>query len=80
MSVRGLGLMAGLELRKPDGLPATDEALRVIKTMLQRGYILLPEGEHSNVLSFTPPLTITEAQLRETIATLEEILATDSHR
>ncbi|MCU0785012.1 MAG: aspartate aminotransferase family protein [Verrucomicrobia bacterium] len=79
MSVRGVGLMAGLELRKPDGSPATEEALRAIKAMLPRGYILLPEGEHSNVISFTPPLTITETQLAATVNELKNILITDGH-
>jgi 4-aminobutyrate aminotransferase-like enzyme len=72
---RGLGLMVGLELLKPEGSPATEESLRVIKAMLQRGFILLPEGEHGNVISFTPPLTITEAQLQRTVATLAEVLS-----
>jgi 4-aminobutyrate aminotransferase-like enzyme len=74
VSARGLGLMAGLELRHADGAPATADALRVIKAMLHRGYILLPEGEHSNVISFTPPLTITEAQLATTVRFLTEVL------
>ncbi|MBI3874668.1 MAG: hypothetical protein HY300_01600 [Verrucomicrobia bacterium] len=73
--MRTLGLMAGLELRRKDGSPATAEALRVIKAMLRRGFILLPEGEHSNVISFTPPLTITEAHLRSAVRTLGEGLA-----
>jgi 4-aminobutyrate aminotransferase-like enzyme len=71
---RGLGLLAGLELRNPDGSPATAECLRVVKAMLRRGFILLPEGEHSNVISFTPPLTITEAQLRQTVKVLGKVL------
>ncbi len=71
---RGLGLMAGLELNLPDGAPATTATMRFIKTMLQRGFILLPEGEHGNVISFTPPLTISEAQLRRMIAELGEVL------
>jgi len=74
INLRGAGLIVGLELRKPDGSPATDEALRIIKAMLNRGYILLPEGEHSNVISFTPPLTITEAQLTQTVRALAEVL------
>jgi len=71
---RGFGLMAGLELTNPDGSPATTEALRVIKEMLHRGYILLPEGEHANVISFTPPLTITEAPLSRVVAELQKVL------
>ena len=66
--------MAGLELRKPDGSPATEEALSVIKAMLQRGFVLLPEGEHGNVISFTPPLTISEAQLKRAVRALADEL------
>ena len=36
---------------------------RVVREMLRAGFIVLPEGEHSNIISFTPPLTITRAQL-----------------
>ena len=71
---RGVGLMAGLELLNADGSPATTESLRIIKAMLHRGYVLLPEGEHGNIISFTPPLTITEAQLSRTVTELQQIL------
>ncbi len=74
-SARGLGLMAGLELNRPDGSPASAATFRVIKEMLRRGYILLPEGEHANVISFTPPLTISKNQLAETVQALREVLA-----
>jgi 4-aminobutyrate aminotransferase-like enzyme len=79
IAVRGLGLMAGVELRLSDGRPATDAALQAIKAMLHRGYILLPEGEHGNVISFTPPLTITQAQLAKAVAELQKVLTTDGH-
>ena len=36
----------------------------MVKAMLKRGFVLLPEGEHSNVIGFTPPLTISPNQLR----------------
>jgi 4-aminobutyrate aminotransferase-like enzyme len=75
VSVRSMGLMAGLELHRADGSPATSEALSVIKTMLHRGFILLPEGEHSNVISFTPPLTISVRQLLLAVRALGEELA-----
>lgn len=75
--VRGAGLMVGLEMRKADGSPATAEVLRVIKAMLRHGFILLPEGEHGNVLSFTPPLTISEAELTRTVRVLQKCLTTD---
>ena len=71
---RGVGLMAGLELRKDDGAPATRAAFAVIKEMLRRGFILLPEGEHANVIAFTPPLTISATQLRAVVAVLESVI------
>ena len=71
---RGKGLMVGLELLRADNSPATELTMRVIKTMLHRGFILLPEGEHSNVISFTPPLTITKRQLGHTVITLKKVL------
>jgi 4-aminobutyrate aminotransferase-like enzyme len=74
LRARGIGLMAGLELLNPDGSPATTESLRVIKAMLHRGYILLPEGEHGNIISFTPPLTISEAQLTQMVNELQKVL------
>ncbi|MDR3459113.1 MAG: aspartate aminotransferase family protein [Verrucomicrobiae bacterium] len=77
VTVRGAGLMVGVELRRTDGQPATAEALRAIKAMLHRGYIMLPEGEHSHVISFTPPLTITQAQLAQTVQELKKVLAAE---
>ena len=79
LSSRGLGLMAGLELRHADNSPATAASITAIKELLKRGYIFLPEGEQANVISFTPPLTISEAQLAEAVNALEEVLTTDGH-
>jgi 4-aminobutyrate aminotransferase-like enzyme len=72
---RGLGLMAGVELVNEDGSPATEVALCIIKQLLHRGFIFLPEGEHANVISFTPPLTITESQIRSAVRALKKILS-----
>jgi 4-aminobutyrate aminotransferase-like enzyme len=80
LHVRGMGLMAGLELRNRDGSAATAEAMRFIKAMLHRGFILLPEGEHGNVISFTPPLTIGESQLSEAVSALARLLTADELR
>ena len=66
--------MAGLELTTPDSQPATAAAFDAIKALLARGFILLPEGEQANVLSLTPPLTITWADLARTIDALAEVL------
>ncbi len=70
LRARGCGLFAGLELTRTDGSPATAISLRAIKRLLHRGFIFLPEGEHANIISFTPPLTISIAQLRRALRAL----------
>jgi 4-aminobutyrate aminotransferase-like enzyme len=74
ISIRGLGLLTGVELCLRGRVPATIAALRVIKEMLQLGFILLPEGSNANVISFTPPLTITRGQLVAAVKALEKVL------
>ncbi len=74
VTTRGLGLMVGVELRLPDGFPATTVALQAIKGLLHCGYVFLPEGGHANVISFTPPLTITKAQLTSAVRALAKVL------
>jgi len=69
LEVRGRGLMAGLEIKNAPGL-----AMRVIKEMLRRGFILLPEGANGEVISFTPPLTISRPELAAAVAALKESL------
>jgi 4-aminobutyrate aminotransferase/(S)-3-amino-2-methylpropionate transaminase len=74
LQARGVGLLAGLEVQHANGKPATDVTMCVVKAMLRRGFILLPEGEHGSVIGFTPPLTITKSQLRETVRELQTAL------
>jgi len=74
LKARGRGLLAGVELILPSGAPATEISLRALKILLQDGFIFLPEGEHANVLSFTPPLTISEKQLETAVVALQEAL------
>jgi 4-aminobutyrate aminotransferase/(S)-3-amino-2-methylpropionate transaminase len=74
--VRGLGLMQGVELvhpgtREPDGALA----LHVTGAALRRGVLLLTEGPRGNVLAFTPPLVVAEAQLDHALGVLEDELA-----
>lgn len=74
-SIRGIGLLVGLELRDENKQRATAVSLLAIKQALQRGFVFLPEGEHANVISFTPPLTITENQLKSAVVALSQILS-----
>jgi 4-aminobutyrate aminotransferase-like enzyme len=63
--VRGRGLMLGVDLvedhdtREPDG----SLALALMDWCRQRGYLILPSGNHGNVVAITPPFVITDAQL-----------------
>jgi len=75
VQARGVGLLAGIELQRLNGKPATAFALQVTRQMLRRGFILLPEGEYSNVIGFTPPLTITDAQIDSAVSALGDLLA-----
>ena len=70
LEARGLGLLAGVEICFADGKPATAVVLEITKRMLHQGFIVLPEGEHSNVLGFTPPLTITRVQIKSAVDAL----------
>jgi 4-aminobutyrate aminotransferase-like enzyme len=70
VEVRGRGLMAGVEIQNGAAL-----AMKAVKDMLRRGFILLPEGARANVISFTPPLTITRTELASAVSALKEALA-----
>ncbi len=66
--VRGRGLMWGLQLK--DAQTAT----RVVHDALRRGIILLQAGPNGDVLSLTPPLTITRDQLLHALDIIGELL------
>ena len=74
LATRGVGLMAGVELRRHDGSPACAETFAAVKELLRRGFIFLPEGEFGNVISLTPPLTISKAQLAKAVSALKAVL------
>lgn len=74
IKTRNLGLLAGLEFVRPGGGPALKVGLRIMNEMLGKGYLVLPEGEHANVLSFSPPLIITERYLNQASDSLQTIL------
>jgi 4-aminobutyrate aminotransferase len=63
--VRGLGLMIGVELVKPDGSPDKDLNTRFRKVCLDSGLVILSCGVHDNVIRLVPPLTLSEAELEE---------------
>ena len=59
-----IGLMGGIAWRRADGGPDTELSVAIMQEVLRQGILLLPEGEHSEVTGITPPLTITETELK----------------
>ena len=65
VAVRGIGLMVGMNLSIPGG--------DIVKRGHARGLLL--NVTHDTVLRFVPPLVVTEAEIDEGIAILDELLA-----
>jgi len=74
LEVRGCGLMIGIELVRADGSPWKGGAVRVAETALGQGLILLPAGEHRNVVELTPSVFLTEDQAAHSLAVLSSII------
>lgn len=73
-SVRGLGLLLGIELVKNRATrePAVDEAERVLYAALSRG--LSFKVTLGNMLTLTPPLVITESELGRALEIIDKCL------
>jgi len=74
--VRGQGLLMGIELvsDRASKAPANDAAEKVMYAALERG--LSFKTTFGNVLTLTPPLTITAAQMDDAIDILDQSIAT----
>jgi 4-aminobutyrate aminotransferase len=74
--VRGLGLMLGVELvtDREAKTPAARETAKVAYRAWELGLILFYGGIHSNVLEITPPLTITDDELRHGLDIIDRAL------
>ena len=73
--VRGLGLVLGIELVSDRAVktPANAEADKVMYRALERG--LSFKTTFGNVLTLTPPLTVTQAQMDSALDIIDECLA-----
>jgi len=70
--VRGLGLMRGVELLRPDGSPDAALAGEVIMGALKDGLVLLAGSPAGNVLSLTPPFVITRDEIAFAVGKIQE--------
>ncbi|WP_421577700.1 aspartate aminotransferase family protein [Shinella sp. M31] len=75
--VRGRGLALGVELvaDHPDRSPASRQTALTVYRAFQLGLVLYYVGVQSNVLEFTPPLTLTGAEALKGVAILDQALA-----
>lgn len=72
--VRGLGFMQAIEIVHPDGSPDAALVARVLDAARERGLLLIKCGIPGNVIRFLAPLVITDAQLAEGLAILDDAL------
>jgi 4-aminobutyrate aminotransferase/(S)-3-amino-2-methylpropionate transaminase len=74
--VRGMGAMLALEFVDPTtGKPAADVAKAVQTHALHNGVLILTAGTFGNVLRFLPPVVITNDQLSEAVAVMDDALS-----
>ncbi|WP_374710341.1 aminotransferase class III-fold pyridoxal phosphate-dependent enzyme, partial [Paraburkholderia terricola] len=70
IDVRNLGLVGGVELAPRDGAPGA-RAYDVFVRCFEKGVLTRYTGD---ILAFSPPLIIEEAQIEEIFATVGEVL------
>nr|AIF15721.1 aminotransferase class-III (AGXT2L) [uncultured marine group II/III euryarchaeote KM3_71_C12] len=74
--VRGRGLFLGFELVSDLSTlePATDEAVKLVNEMRERGVLLSTDGPHHNVVKIKPPMVLNEEDIDTTLEHLNEVL------
>ncbi len=79
-NVRGVGLMAGVELVKnrKSKEPAKEERNHVLAECHKNGLIIIGAGPHKNVIRFLPPLNISENLLNRGLDIFEHAIKTIS--
>lgn len=74
--VRGIGAMIAIELNDPvTHAPRADAVTAIAAAAAQQGVLVLTAGTAGNVLRFLPSLAVTDAQLADGIAVLDDCFA-----
>ncbi len=73
--VRGIGAMLAVEFQDPSThKPAPEVAKAVQAYALEKGVLILTAGTFGNVLRFLPAVVITDEQIMEAVAVLDEAI------
>lgn len=70
--LRGIGLMRGIEIVRPDGPADAPLAGRIVTQSLKDGLLLLAGSPAGNVLSLTPPFAISREEIAFVTAKIQE--------
>jgi 4-aminobutyrate aminotransferase-like enzyme len=73
--IRGVGLLAGLEIVGPDGAPDPQTAGHCVTGALKQGLLILAGGRHGNVISLSPPFDIRPEECEFLAAKLSLLLS-----
>ena len=73
-SIRGLGAMQGIEIVDENGDPDKDRVLKIHQHALQNGLVMITAGTFGNVIRTLMPLTISNAELNQSLDILCDAL------
>lgn len=73
-AMRGIGAMRAFELIADDGTPSPKRLQTLLQLSRASGLLLMPSGEHANVVRLLAPLTIPFEQVDEAFAIIGKVL------
>lgn len=73
-NMRGVGAMRAFELIADDGTPSPERLQSLLRLARANGLLLMPSGEHANVVRLLAPLTIPFDQVDEAFAIIAKLL------
>ena len=73
--MRGLGAMVGIEFILDDAhTPNSEATQKMVDYAREQGLILLPTGTYSNVIRLLPPINMSDEEMEEGLAILEQAI------
>ena len=74
IQIRGRGLMIGIEIMGADRESSAQTVINWTSQLLEAGIIVLPTGDHGEVLGLSPPLIISYTQMQRATKLLTQTL------